>query len=57
MLVYVGKEKDSRGRWTPVYLDTDDLPDEDYVEFRRLMDAKKVMEARAFLEKRRQCYW
>lgn len=31
MLIYVGKEKDSRGRWTPVYLDTDDLSDEDSV--------------------------
>lgn len=51
MLVGVYKEI-KNGRPYEEYLDTDDLSDKDYVEFRRLWDSKKVndrIKARQYL--------
>lgn len=43
MLVQIGLDKDKYGRLVPVYADTDDLLDEDYQEYCRLM---KIYEAK-----------
>lgn len=51
-LIRIGSEKDKNGRKHEVYLDTDDLSQEDYHEFCRLEREGKFGEAKAFLKKK-----
>lgn len=49
MLVCVCKKITNGGRLYEEYLDTDDLSDEDYAEFRKLWDSDKIVQAKIFL--------
>jgi hypothetical protein len=51
-LIRVGSEKDKSGRKHDVYLDTDDLSQEDYREFCRLEKEGKIGKAKDILIKK-----
>lgn len=56
MLVLVGKDKDVKGRDQLIYFDTDDLSDEDYAEYCRLMREGDIWKAKALLSERVEGY-
>ena len=49
-LVYVGSKKDEYQRKQEVYCDTDDLSQENYHEYCKLLQAEKFYEAEKFLK-------